>query len=126
MRPSPFRKRAGPFIALAAGLAFLFVGTRAAFADPVGADIPLLIDLIANSAEQLSQLRESLAVLRQTYSEARRVAANADDAKNTFDAFANTSPEDLTSGVDHALSNLLPDLNDFRGAESGVPEWSRG
>lgn len=120
------RPRKATLIALAAALAFIGVGMRAAFADTVGADIPLLIELIANSVDQLAELRESLTVLRQSADDARKMAGYADDARQTFEAFANASPEDIVNGSDRSLSALLPELNELRGAASGSPEWAQG
>lgn len=94
-------------------------------ADAVGADLPLLGQLIISSAQQLSQLQEQLATLRQSYEEVRTVAGYADDAAKAFQAFQ-ADKGDFGQPLQDALFNTFPDLAYFdRQARSSGP-WAQG
>src|SRR5262245_54759990 len=95
-------------------------------ADMFGGDLPLLGGLVAQTAQTVTTLGETLATLRQSYEEAKRVAGYADDAYRAFKSFQSYSAELFAGGVGQGLETAYPDVAYFRRQASGVEPWARG
>ena len=104
-------------------------GARAAAFMDFGGDV-LLADLLANSMKQLTIATESLAELRRSYAEVRKVAEYADDAASAARSFQSYSAQRFG---DHFLADLdavRPDVDRYRQEALGAlgmkgTDWAR-
>jgi hypothetical protein len=112
MKPGVSRKTA-----VAGGIALvtvLYGAKAAAFFDP-GADA-ILADILANTGKQLAVLTQSLAELRRSYGEVKRVAEYADDAVTAARSFRSASASGFGAArVQADLDAITPDLDRLRG-----------
>ncbi|HEY8211330.1 MAG TPA: hypothetical protein VIG99_27790 [Myxococcaceae bacterium] len=95
-------------------------------ADMLGGDLPLLGGLIAQTAQTVTTLGETLSTLRQSYEQAKRVAGYADDAYRAFQAFQGYSAELFAKDLVQGLETAYPDVGYFRREASGAGPWARG
>jgi hypothetical protein len=110
-----------PILALIAGSLAFCLGLKNAQADLFGGDLPLLTAIVANTAQQLTKLGETLSTLRKTYDDARRVASYADDAYKAYQHFSRSSGQMFKDEVARSLENAYPDLAYFRREASRGP-----
>jgi hypothetical protein len=97
---------------------------RPARADFFGGDLPLLTTLIAQSFEQVATLTETLATLRQSYDEAKRLASYAAEARDEFREVQALGAQVFSGDVAAALDSTFPDLAYLRGeAARGGEGW---
>jgi hypothetical protein len=121
-----------PSVAVASVLAAgtLLYGMRAAAFFDVGGDV-ILADILANAVKQLSVATESLAELRRSYGEVKRVAEYADDAATAARSFQHFSTSRFGDRFLTDLDAAYPDLERFRRDALGDlglsgSEWARG
>lgn len=115
-------------VAVAITVILIGYGARAAAFMDFGGDV-LLADLLANSIKQLTVATESLAELRRSYDEVRKVAEYADDAANAARSFQGYSA--LRFG-DHFLAEtdaIRPNMQQYRDEALGAlgvkgTEWA--
>ena len=88
-------------------------GARAAAFMDFGGDM-LLADLLINSMKQLAVATESLAELRRSYAEVRKVAEYADDAANAARSFQGYSAQRFGERFLADLDAVRPDVERFR------------
>lgn len=87
----------------------LCVGT--AYADMLGADLPLLTSIIVNTTDTVAKINEQLAVLKEGYEKARQVAGLAQDARDAVDSFQRFNAGKL---VERSADRVFPDIGYFR------------
>ncbi len=117
-------------LAVVASLGSLLYGAKAAAFFDFGGNA-LLADLLANATKQLAVVTQSLAELRRSYTEVKRVAEYAEDAAQAARAFRRFSARELGKGFESQLDAAYPDLERFRRdalQASGMAEsaWARG
>ncbi len=88
-------------------------GARAAAFMDFGGDV-LLADLLANSMKQLAVATESLAELRRSYDEVRKVADYADDAANAARSFQGYSAQRFGDRFLAEVDAVRPDVQRYR------------
>ena len=88
-------------------------GARAAAFMDFGGDL-LLADLLVNSMKQLAVATESLAELRRSYAEVRKVAEYADDAANAARSFQGYSAQRFGDRFLADLDAVRPDMQRYR------------
>jgi hypothetical protein len=88
-------------------------GARAAAFMDFGGDV-ILADLLANSMKQLAVATESLAELRRSYAEVRKVADYADDAANAARSFQGYSAQRFGEHFLAELDAVRPDVGRYR------------
>jgi hypothetical protein len=99
------------------------LGIRAAYADE---GTLVLLDILANSFVEIDKLSESIATMRKTYAEAKRMAGYADDAYRAFNAFKNYNGQVFAKELGQALDNAFPDAAYYRREASGTGPWAQG
>lgn len=119
-------RRCGVATAAIASALVFGTGLQTAYADFWGGDIPLLGMIVTNTTQQLTKVGETLGTLKRTYDETRRLAAYADDAVKTFNAFRSYSLELFRQDVTQALESSFPELSYFRRQASGTGAWAKG
>src|SRR5512138_841758 len=107
----------------------LYAAKAAAFFD-LGGDA-LLADILANTTRQLALMTESLAELRKSYGEVKRVAEYADDAANAARSFRSFSAKTFGERFQSDLDRAYPDLERFRrealaASGMGASPWAQG
>lgn len=111
------------FVARVAVVVALF-GSSSAWAD--ASDIPFLTALVGHAAEQVVSAANTLATVRQTYEETRRVASYAQDAHDAFKDFQNWSADRIGASVEKGIDNAFPDLAVLRNETSNTGAWAQG
>jgi hypothetical protein len=104
-------------------------GARAAAFMDFGGDV-ILADLLANSMKQLTVATESLAELRRSYAEVRKVADYADDAANAARSFQGYSAQRFGDRFLAELDAVRPDIQRYRSEALGAlgmkgSEWTQ-
>ena len=84
-------------LAVLLSVATVFYAARAAAFFDVGGDV-MLAEILANTTKQLTVMTQSLAELRKSYGEVKRVAAYADDAAAAARSFRSFSARASASG----------------------------
>jgi hypothetical protein len=108
---------------VAASLVLLAYPTPAR-ADLFGADVPVLVNLLANSFTEIQTLTEALQTARSTYEETRRLSSFAAEAAAEFKEFQQLGARVFSGDVTAALDSSFPDLAYFRAAAaSGGDDW---
>ena len=111
---------------IAAVLVGTFVVAHAAFASFFGmpdADSATLVAILGNTIKTVAALNEQLGELRNVYTEAKRLAAYADDSRQAFDALARLDFARLEAMVERAV----PNAGYFgREARYGYKSWGHG
>jgi hypothetical protein len=92
--------------------ALLYGAKAAAFFDFGGN--ALLADLLANATKQLAVTTQSLAELRRSYSEAKKVTEYADDAADAARSFQRTIGNRFGDRFQSQLDAAYPDLGKYR------------
>ena len=109
------------------GLALLcLLAAQTARADPFGGDIPILTGILVQATDQVTRMSETLATLRSTYEDARRVAGYADDAYQAFNEFQHFNAELFRQDVTRSLEMAFPDVGYFRRQASDTGPWAKG
>ncbi len=126
LRKARVRRSRGVTVSVLAGVLVFWAGLRQARADFWGGDIPLLTAILTNTSQQLTKVGETLGTLKSTYVETRRLAAYADDAVKTFNAFRSYSLALFKQDVTQALETSFPELGYFRQQASGTGPWAQG
>ncbi len=122
MRSTHHRTRA-----MRLGLAlFVFTAAQAAHADPLGGDIPILTGILVQATDQVTRMTETLATLRRTYEDARRVAGYADDAYQAFNQFQSFNAQLFRQDLARSLETSFPDIAYFRRQASDTGPWAKG
>jgi hypothetical protein len=124
----PISRKLGVAVVLSAGTV-LYAARAAALVD-LGGDV-ILADILANTMKQLSVMTQSLAELRKSYAEVKRVAEYADDAATAARSFRSFSARRFGERFQSDLEAAYPDLERFRRealAASGMGEspWALG
>ena len=94
-------------------------GARAAAFMDFGGDV-ILADLLANSMKQLAVATESLAELRRSYDEVRKVADYADDAANAARSFQGYSAQHFGDRFLSEVDSVRPDVQRYRSEALGA------
>src|SRR5512140_904486 len=94
-------------------------------------DEAILANILANTMQQLSVMRESLSELRRSYSEVKKVAEYADDAASAARSFQRFSGRRFGDRFLSDLDAARPDLERYRlealgGLGMSRSEWARG
>src|SRR5688500_4512466 len=97
--------------ALALGLAGLLLAIPVVRADEGTA---VLVDILAMSIQQLSELEKMLSVLRKGYEATKRVAGYADDARRAYEGVRSLNAEVFRRELTEALEGAYPDIGYFR------------
>jgi len=110
--------------------ATVLYGAKAAAFFDLGGDV-ILADILANTTKQLTIMTQSLAELRRSYGEVKRVAEYADDAANAARSFRSFSARTFGERFQADLEMAYPDLERFRHealAASGMggSPWAQG
>jgi hypothetical protein len=117
-------------IAVALSMAAVTYGAKAAaFFDPGGDAI--LADILANTTKQLALMTQSLAELRRSYGEVKRVAEYGDDAAAAARSFRSFSTHRFGERFQSDLDAAHPDLELFRREAlaingMGASPWAQG
>ncbi len=106
--------------------ALLVLAPRPARADLLGADVPLLVELVANSFAELESLRQSLATARATYDETKELASYAHDAASAYRSFKDSGGHLFDANVTAALETAFPDLAYLRAEAQQPGPWGAG
>ncbi len=117
-------------LAGAASVGSLLYGAKAAAFFDFGGNA-LLADLLANATKQLAVATQSLAELRRSYAEVKKVSEYAEDAAHAARAFQRFSARELGKRFQSQLEAAYPDLERFRRDAlevSGMSgsAWARG
>jgi hypothetical protein len=117
-------------IALVFSAGSVLYGAKAAAFFDLGGDA-LLADILANTTKQLALMSQSLAELRRSYGEVKRVAEYGDDAASAARSFRSSSARRFGDGFQSDLDAVHPDLDRFRQealAASGMggSQWGQG
>jgi hypothetical protein len=120
----------GTAVATAVTLGTLIYGAKAAALFDLGGNA-LLADLLANATKQLAVTTQSLAELRRSYSEVKKVAQYADDAADAARSFQRFSAQRFGPRFLSDLDAAQPDLERYRRDALGSTgmagsEWGRG
>jgi hypothetical protein len=123
-----FSRKLAVAVVLSAG-SVLYGAKAAAFID-LGGDA-ILADILANTSRQIALMTQSLAELRRSYGEVKRVAQYADDAASAARSFRSSSARQFGARFQSDLDAAYPDLERFRHealAASGMGEspWAQG
>src|SRR5512138_2015675 len=107
----------------------LYGAKAAAFFD-LGGDA-ILADILANTSRQIALMTQSLAELRRSYGEVKRVAEYADDAASAARSFQRLSSRRFGDRFLSDLDAARPDLERYRfealgGLGMSRSEWARG
>lgn len=107
----------------------LYAAKAAAFFD-LGGDV-ILADILANTTKQIALMTQSLAELRKSYGEVKRVAEYADDAANAARSFRSFSAKTFGERFQSDLDTAYPDLERFRhealaASGMGASPWAQG
>jgi len=120
------RFRCGVVMALAFALALM---PGVARADLYGGDLPLLTAIVANGADEISQLSQSIAQAKKTYDETRRLAGYADDAVKAFNSVKSLNGamfgQSVVNGLDLAFPEVAQIQNDVA-QHNGLSTWGQG
>ncbi len=100
-------------VAVAITVVIVGYGARAAAFMDFGGDM-MLADLLVNSMKQLAVATESLAELRRSYEEVRKVADYADDAANAARSFQGYSAQRFGDRFLAELDAVRPDMQRYR------------
>jgi len=122
MQTSTHRRLARPLL-----LALTLVGIPLpARADIFGADVPVLVNLLANSFQELHTLQEGIKTARETYDETKRLAGYAQEAAQAFKGFQKSKGAALFSdNINAALDSAFPDLAYFRAEAARTGPWAQ-
>jgi len=121
MNTHRFTRAYGPGLAL-----LCLVAAQTARADPFGGDIPILTGILVQATDQVTRMSETLATLRSTYEDARRVAGYADDAYQAFNEFQHFNAQLFGQDLTRHLETAFPDIGYFRRQASGAGPWAKG
>jgi len=100
-------------LAAAVSLGSLLYGAKAAAFFDFGGNA-LLADLLANATKQLAVTTQSLAELRRSYAEVKKVSEYADDAAQAASSFQRLSGRGFGDRFQSQLDAAYPDLERFR------------
>jgi hypothetical protein len=113
-------------VAAVFGASVFLLGTQEARADLWGADLGPLSALVEQAGIQIAQLADTIATLRQTYDEAKRVASYADDAAQAFKNFEKFGAQVFSGQLEEAMDRAFPDLAYFQREASNTGPWAQG
>jgi hypothetical protein len=117
-------------ITIIASAGTVLYGAKAAAFFDLGGDA-ILADILANTTKQLALMTESLAELRKSYGEVKRVAGYADDAASAARSFRSFSSRSFGERFQADLAAAHPDLERFRHEAlvtngMGASPWAQG
>ncbi len=119
-----------PRVVLVAILCVAFslgVGIQAAYADLLGADVPILTKILTTALRQLDTASKTFEMLGKAYRETKRLASYAADAREAFAEIQAFTGKRLANSGLRALYSAYPEISFLQGeARYGYRSWGQG